>query len=125
MPSSGHRYLPVLKILSDYRSEIECPNGIDIWTRNAAGWSAFHWATYSGSKKVLHWLLESEQRRRTVEDEDEQKEAEKIAEMTRLSKEEQELEDSDDESYDGFMHRCVIELVFSCASLWLPYDHCL
>lgn len=47
-----------------------------------------------------------------MEDDDEQKEAEKIAEMTTLSKEEQELEDSDDESYDGFMHR-VVDLVRS------------
>jgi ankyrin repeat protein len=99
-------YLPVLKILSEYREEQECPNGIDIWSRNNAGWSSFHWAVYSGSKKVVGWVLESDQRRRTVE-EAEEKEAEKIAGRTVLSKEEQELEDSDDESYEGFMFRVV------------------
>ena len=120
--SSGHTciheacksgYLNSCKALVEFQHDVLCPNGIDLWVRNNAGWNAFHWAVYSGSKKVVKWLLESEQRKNvqfdTVEDEDQAIEQKKNNTTVSSAqwKADQEYEDIADLKYEQFMYTVV------------------
>ena len=71
-------------------------------------------AVLSGSKKVTGWLLDSEQRKRIVENEDEEIEQlridQQLIRIRKLKEEEKELEDSDDDDYDKFMYT-VVDLI--------------
>jgi ankyrin repeat protein len=108
-------YLPVVKVLAEYQHDTDCVHGIDLWTVNNAGWGCFHWGVYSGSQKVVSWLLQSSQRKRILNgsnSDDEEMDHEKIVSMnkTRIKKEDLEYEDSEDEDYEEFMWT-VVDLV--------------